>query len=256
MTRDTLPLWSTFRRYFEGCPAGSAIPLVHTQDVSEQGRAALKRLIEPFGGHLIPIEATVRGNPRFSWRMVQMMLRLYGLAASSVAPNGCVPSYVHTLSERDVPVRSCKDVHAFLETTAGASHIEWMDDPIRLNPYKGQRPRSQQAIPEAFRVFGRTSQWMTLWVPHAAALAAEEDTLRRKWEPHQGRWDVWVDGEDGRRYAIWGALDEMMWPTELQQRSLPISRLPTYEHGFYGGLTYRAPCRSTSLYCLSCRALS
>ena len=35
-------------------------------------------------------------------------------------------------------------------------------------------PTAQSVFPEAFRPFGHTSQWMTLWTDHAAALAAGE----------------------------------------------------------------------------------
>lgn len=235
ITRSTLPLWSSIDRYFSTCPAGSALPLVHTQDTSSSGRAALESQIAPYGGRLLPAEQTVAGYTRFSFKMNAIMLRLYGLANRTLAPNGCAPAYVHVLSERDVPVRSCADVHAFLVSTSGESHLMRSDTPIWTSPFNGRRPTSQADVAAAFRPFVRTSQWMSarapslhrsllsapagfqllqmplpstaLWMPHAAALAAAEEELRTKWTPQQGRYDVWVPGSDGGRYSIWGAPD-------------------------------------------------
>ena len=244
ITRSTLPLWSTFERYFSTCPPGSALPLVHMQDTSTSARAALERQLAPYGGRLIPVQQTVGGNMRFSFKMNAAMLRLYGLASRTLAPNGCAPAYVHTLSERDVPVRSCADVHAFLVSTHGESHL-MLSDHIQSHLYAyGRVPASQMDIAAAFRPFGRTSQWMTLWMPHAAALAAAEDELRTKWEPHQSGHGVWVpssqDGSPG--YSIWGALDEMLWQTEFAQRGFAVSQRPLYHSGWArnqcGGLTF------------------
>ena len=197
-----MPLWPLWERYFATCPGGSALPLVHTQDVSSSGRAQLQRALDIYGGAIVPVWRTVLGYPRFNFKMNKMMLRLYGLAAQSVAQNGCPPSYVHMLSERDVPVRTCAETHRFLESTAGASHMVWTDDPIHEAPYvSGRRPPSMDVFTSRFRPFGRTSQWMTLWTDHAAALAADEVSLERKWTPHQDieGANVWNDGNDGHR---------------------------------------------------------
>ena len=53
IARNSLPLWSIWQRYFASCPAGSAIPLVHSQDVSTTGRAKLQAQLDQFGGQLL-----------------------------------------------------------------------------------------------------------------------------------------------------------------------------------------------------------
>ena len=172
-TRDRLPLWSTWERYFATCPMGSAVPIVHMQDVSHSGRLTMMRALEPYGGAIVPVSDTVLGSPRFSWRMVALMLRSFSLASRTTARNGCKPRWVHSLSERDAPVQDCATTHAFLASTHGESHMALPSDEAMLDCGAwawGRQPRTQSVFPPLYRPFSRTSQWITLWMDHAVAL--------------------------------------------------------------------------------------
>jgi len=237
-TRDRLPLWSTWERYFATCPMGSAVPIVHMQDVSHSGRLTMMRALEPYGGAIVPVSDTVLGSPRFSWRMVALMLRSFSLASRTTARNGCKPRWVHSLSERDAPVQDCATTHAFLASTHGESHMALPSDEAMLDCGAwawGRQPRTQSVFPPLYRPFSRTSQWITLWMDHAVALARDESMLRTKWESKQLHNRVQIGG-----YAIWGAIDEMMWLTEMVQRGFPLHR--------HGSLTFLYWCEQGRLW--------
>ena len=69
LTRDELPLWSFWEAYFAGCPAGTAIPIVHSQEsISDAAlRNRVMRDVERLGGFVLAANETRAGNPRFSW---------------------------------------------------------------------------------------------------------------------------------------------------------------------------------------------
>jgi hypothetical protein len=92
--------------------------------------------------------------------MVAIMLRLYRGAASTIAPNGCTPRWVITLSEHCAPVQSCQAVHAGLAAQPGVN---------RIQPQFGEKYEK--------------SQWTALWLEAAQAVAAEEQRLEQFWQP-------------------------------------------------------------------------
>ena len=212
LTRDELPLWPVWSAYFDGCPAGSALPIVHSQDVSSAARAAMASRLEPYGGFTLPPEDTLQGDLRFTFDMVRAELRLYGAAGRTLAPNGCTPQWVVTLSERDAPVRSCAAIHSELASKAGVSQLEATEDT--------QYIESPETLPAEFTPMVQTSQWVTLWVPHAAVLAAAEEEIAARWTPtlvfFENNWRLAVGTE-----MLWGAFDEWVWVTELSRHGFP-----------------------------------
>ena len=130
LTRDTLPLfdkvWSSF---FEGCNGRAAVPVVHMQaDADSEEGAAMRhdmaKLIEPYGGAIVPHEKTIYGEMRFSFNMVAGMFALARTAAKHHAPNGRLPDWIHFASERCAPVRPCPALQRFLDDTPGVNHLE------------------------------------------------------------------------------------------------------------------------------------
>ena len=159
ITRATLPYWDVWRRYFATCPDGSALPVVHSQDLSDKGRAKMELMLATYRGRLLEREKTRLGNPRFSFLMVSIQLALWRAAGEAVAPNGCAPQWFQLLSERDLPASSCADVHGFLGAAPGVSHF-WYG--------------SEQQVPEEITPLAKHSQWVLLARPAALALAADD----------------------------------------------------------------------------------
>ena len=83
LTRNDLPLWSVWTAYFDTCPAGSAVPIVHSQNAPN----TLASRLEVYGGHVLPANETLQGDLRFSFDMVRAQLRLYGAGARATARN-------------------------------------------------------------------------------------------------------------------------------------------------------------------------
>ena len=137
LTRGPLPLWPLWEQYFESCAngaagvtaspldAGSAVPIFHVQDVSYHN--AIRRRTAPYRGHVLSPDETVQGYPRFSWRMVAMMLHIYRASENVLAPNGCKPAWIHMASERDAPVVACPVVHLELAAHPEQSRVVWND---------------------------------------------------------------------------------------------------------------------------------
>ena len=193
LTRSTLPLWPAWKRYFDGCPAGSFTVLVHTQ----RAGATLRDLMTVGGGEVVA-DQVVHGNLRFSYNMIDAMLRLYaGVHARGAAPNGCVPAWVHLSSDVCAPVRDCRTVHADLRRSAGRSFVQHYQNDGEW----------------------KTSQWMTLWAEHAFALARDRAALRAQWSGNETDGVGWVRiGASSHA----GALDEFVWPKALSSRGLPM----------------------------------
>ena len=220
LTRDTLPLWPAWEQYFARCPAGSAIPIIHSQDsaTSRGVRAEVYQMLVMQQGLLVPPGNTIQGNPRFKWKMVEMMFSIFRLAAQAVASNGCTPRHIHMLSERDAPIASCVQVHEHLRSRP---RINFADQ--SPSPYISPAP--VDLLPAQFVPMDYSSQWVTLWVEHAEALAAadEHGEMHAKWQPlyeqsnnHYGLWAA--------NRINWGSFDEYVWVTELTQRGFEIDR--------------------------------
>ena len=224
MTRSGLPLWPVWERYFASCPSGSAVAFVHQQDRTPSVLAKVERQVTPLGGHVLPASATKQGDLRFEFSMAAAMLHLYSAAGQSVAHNGCVPRWAHIASERDAPVVRCRAVHDFLRASPEESKLEWITDSWN----------DQETVPTAFKPLVETSQWITLWMPAAMALANDEHHLRRKWGQLRD-WDKQqIPGDDRfRGITVWGGVDEWMWHTELGQHGFQFNRK---------GLTYVSWC--------------
>lgn len=211
LTRATLPLWSVWEQYLRGCD-GRAVVLFHAQDLTIHDY--LRNVSAPFNGFVLPANQTVLGNPRFSFDMVAMMLRLYQAASTAVAPNGCAPRWVHLASERDLPVRQCPTIHALLSATPGVS---WMN-------YRRHRLFDRDGQSDTTHHFKR-SQWSTLWLPHAAAVATSEASLRAFWTPRIGRHGVHAPVSESNETGNWsmpGALDEVVISFAFHRRNFPV----------------------------------
>jgi len=178
---NALPLASVWRKYFDGCPAGSFTVHVHAQRhdgdaVPELPEAQL-------------IDEPVTGELRFSYRMQLAMNKLYGAAANATAPNGCQPRWAQMLSESCAPVTTCSAVHAGLAELRGESQFEGY-------PLHQEKPK-KKPTGWAPKVDGEghgyrwwfQSQWSTLWMDHARLLLEHEAQNRDSWEAVT-RWPV------------------------------------------------------------------
>ena len=226
LTRSSLPLWSTWESFFSGCAPGSSVPIIHSQNASSASRLDLQQKAARQNGVLLDLAETVFDDLRFSWKMVAATLHLYGAASTMLAPNGCRPRFVHLVSERDAPIADCAAVQAELTTTPRSSRVQWVEERVTS---------VQKRIPPEYRPIAETSQWMTLWMEHAAALAADEDVMQAKWWPH---WNA-----DGHILDLGfrSAPDEVVLASELVNRGFHVST---------GGMTKVAWCtwEQTQLY--------
>ena len=233
LTRDALPLWSFWEAYFAGCPAGTAIPIVHSQKSIRDTalRKSVMRDVGRFGGFVLAANETRAGITRFSWNMVAIMLTLMRAAAraSTTGLSGCQPRWVHFASERDAPIRSCIEVHEHLRQKENRSHLNqnWGIDPTTTESLQ---------IGQAYAPFKKSSQWITVSIEAARALANDEARLRAKWEPIQH--GMRVAPSTGLSFG--GALDEWLWNTEFSQRHLPFERI---------GLTSVGWCNPNDRHC-------
>jgi hypothetical protein len=218
LTRGTLPLWDVWEVYFAGCPNGSIVPVIHAQDMSHELRSDLQHTADKYGGRLLGLDETVQGDLRFSWKMIAATLHLYRAAGQMVAPNGCRPRFVHLVSERDAPIARCTEVLSELSFTAGSSRVQWVDKRIEW---------VQEHIPPAYRPMAETSQWMTLWMEHAAALAEDEDAMQAKWMPH------WSSNGAINDFGFHSAPDEIILASELENRGFRVTS---------GGMTFVSWC--------------
>jgi len=239
---SSLPLWGVWHRYFETCPGGSAIPMVHSQELDEDRRAELSAQVGEFGGQLLPLSETRQGDPRYSFLFVSIQFALYRAAAKSRAANGCSPQWVHLLSETDAPASACGAVHEQLGSTPNVSHLHLdavVDKGIRTKLHHGPLGPNQLAsadiAPAAY-----TSPWSTLAMAHAAELAADECGLVAKWRPYM----VFDDATHGEWEGIttwpghvrnYGGPAEWIFYTELSQRGVPFETfgltLSSFEFG-------------------------
>eukprot|EP00900_Chrysochromulina_parva_P013167 jgi/Chrpa1/21851/Chrysochromulina_OHIO_Genome00025422-RA len=219
LTRDALPLWSFWEAYFAGCPAGTAIPIVHSQkSISDAAlRNSVMRDVGRFGGFVLAANETRAGSTRFSWNMVAIMLTLMRAAAraSTTGLSGCQPRWLHFASERDAPIRSCVEVHEHLRQKVGTSFLDQTSPAAQ--PLQGQPGSTYDPVKYS-------SQWMTVAIEAARALSADEAGLREKWERVRSPWqDYLLRFPSGAQ--TYGALDEWIWNSEFSQRNLPFERI-------------------------------
>lgn len=202
ITRNDLPLWPVWKEYFDGCPKGSFTVIVHTQ---HPGNASV---VSSVGGEEMRASETIYGGLRFDYKMVDVMLNLYGgVKMHGAAPNGCAPTWVHMSSEHCAPVEPCSKVHAHLEQNAGNSFVK--------------------RVPED----KFTTQWITLWAEHAFSLWKDRKKMRSEWARrmnYTGRTTVHINGED-----TYLPVDSLIWPLELKTRGLLMhhqNRSLTFNH--------------------------
>lgn len=209
ITRSVLPLWPLWKHYFHGCN-GQAMPIFHVQDI--RSHALVRKVSASFGGLLLSPAETIQGNPRFSWKMVAIMMRLYHAAIAARAPNGCTPRWVITFSERCAPVQKCSVVHSSLAAHPAVNRIE---TPFRSVPYE-------------------KSQWTALWLADAAEVAANEAALEAFWQPRirdRGYTVILPPTRQTNHVEVStsSAPDEVIIPFEILERRLPImNKGPTY----------------------------
>ena len=184
-------------------------------------REKLRMRLEKFGGDLVPKWDTKYGNPRFNFKMIEMLLALYRAASMLRGLNGCAPKWIQLLSEYDAPTFLCPDFHESLSWYPNVSHINLMDvrEEGSWPPWPPGPWSEKDGIEAQFAPAGHHSQWVTLAMPHATALASMEDELRTKWASHQ--YDMTMRINTDRR-VMWGALDEYVHYTELQRAGMPF----------------------------------
>ena len=210
LTRSKLPMWHLWQAFFNTCAPGTALPIVHSMDSagSAELSAELEHMLHYYGGHVLPPSETRVGDVRFEWRMLSVMFSLMRTATRSLGANGCRPRWVHFLSEKDVPIRTCPELQALLQANAGWS---FLDQTHRGEHINGNPPSEYQPVKY-------TSQWMTLTIEAASTLAMAEAELHDKYgHLNHGmklQWPNWA--------FTWGAVDEYMWNTELTRRHLPF----------------------------------
>ena len=88
--------------------------------------------------------------------------------------NGCRPTHIHVLSESDVPVRSCSDLHSLLASSPDVSRI----DVIETRP---SSPSIQLHNGTVNQPILKSSQWLTLTADAARALADDEFGISLRW---------------------------------------------------------------------------
>ena len=111
---------------------------------------------------------------RFSCNMVAAMFSLVR-AASTVTVNGLRPKWIHFASERCAPLRPAYDVLRFLAMNEAKNHME--NDPFTA---AGQQTIPQKKVPKKFQPLIMTSQWVTLWMDDAMALANDGSKIWKK----------------------------------------------------------------------------
>jgi len=193
------------------------VPIVHSQEsiASEDLRMDLTDKLSAFGGFVLRANETHVGEARFQWRMIEIMLSLMRAASRARSARGCPPSWVHFLSESDVPIRSCAETHAHLAQHANYSFADTesfteANDLIRDGP-----------APAPFEHAQKASQWVTLTMNAAESLAGDEDALRARWTPTISSEHTYSLIFPGGAWS-WGAVDEWLWVTELSHRQLPF----------------------------------
>jgi hypothetical protein len=160
-----------------------------------------------------------------------MMFAIFRAAASLRDGRGCAPQWIHMLSDSDAPATSCAAMQAELAAAPGESRLDGFPDDMR-----GNKGPFFSGVPAELRPLAHTAQWMTLALPHALALAADEEGMRARWRPHMlrlvpdwpelgqtnWRWDgVNITRADGSVWRLTGAPDELIPYAELARRGLP-----------------------------------
>uniref|UniRef100_A0A7S3BFR2 Uncharacterized protein n=1 Tax=Haptolina ericina TaxID=156174 RepID=A0A7S3BFR2_9EUKA len=152
------------------------------------------------------------------------LFRAAGHPKKALGPSTvCPPNFVQVLSERCAPVTQCAVVHSRLAERMGTSLLD-----------VSQHEIDQQGVPRAIAPLRKASQWMTLWVEHALALAYAEQSMHHKWVPNyyrneHGEWGAAELRDEWGELEVYGAIDEFLWVPEMTQRGLKFER---------GGLTH------------------
>ena len=189
LTRVGLPLWKVWEEFFKNTHL--VVPVVHSQAKTNAKWCPRKGCIGPFcannctklcyaemaerkkltqwvashGGAMVDPMDTKWGDMRFSCNMTAAMFALVR-TASMVTVNGLQPKWIHFASERCAPLRPAYDVLRFLAMKDAVNHME--DDPFTA---AGQQTIPQSKVPKQFQPLIMTSQWVTLWMNDAMALA-------------------------------------------------------------------------------------
>jgi hypothetical protein len=175
-----LPLSPVWRKYFDGCPAGSYTVHVHAQTGSTVSDIPEAKLVHK----------PLKGELRFSYKMQQAMNLLYEAASAATAPNGCQPRWAQVLSDSCAPVSSCAATHEGLAKVRGVSQFEARSI---LQKKPKRKPGNWFPVTKGKEKDGyqwwRQSQWSALWMDHARALLQHEDENREAWEAVT-RWPV------------------------------------------------------------------
>ena len=174
MVRDHIPYWDLWTRFFESCSPGTAVPIIHSQDVSVEGRAKLQAQVDPLGGKLVPVADVRQGDPRWNFLMVSIIFSVYRTAGTAVGTSGCTPDFVHILSESDAPSATCHAVSTRLGRNPGVSLLNFMENDFVPWRQKYKGPWESPVVPEEVSPLAHTAEWLTLAMPHARDLAAAE----------------------------------------------------------------------------------
>ncbi len=152
LTRSALALWPLWDRYFAEC-AGQAVPVFHSQNDSQHG--PLTAQSAHLGGVVLAPNETVHGNPRFSFDMVRIMLRLMRGAGELRAPlaRRAVPSHDLPQSPSDY-LQHCLEHRLAVRARAPQRHarrictcISFLAMPTFWRPHNLSRARSLSSAP-------------------------------------------------------------------------------------------------------------
>ena len=141
--------------------------------------------------------AARRHHLRFNYAMVDVMFDLADALRDSVAPNGCAPRWIHFLSTSCAPIVPCEEMRGRLRRHQGQSFIDTAQN------------------------FSKSSQWITLWAPHALALERERDAIRASWTAIGGNRAFALSWSDDTKHK--GAYDEFVFVHEAHSRGMSLT---------------------------------
>jgi hypothetical protein len=274
LTRVSIPLWRVWDEFFKS--TNLIVPVVHSQAKTScewcpatgcngppgcggpwcacannctkvcneeiEKRSKLIGWAASHGGMVVGQYETRWDQLRFSCNMTAAMFTLVR-AASTLEVNGMRPKWIHFASERCAPLRPAHEVLRFLAMKDRVNHME--EDPFTA---AGQQTIPQSKVPKQFQPLIMTSQWVTLWMDDAMALANDGGKIANKWQPHviERQLGICINGTclphkpywknasyyTKRGLIVYGAPDEWMWRTELAQRQRKVT-FPGLTHVYW-----------------------
>ena len=174
LTRANISLWEVWDEFFRGDETKSFVPLVHTQTKKRSELSLLQGWVGQYEGRIVDSDRTRYGDLRFDFNMVTAMFELARLADNTWV-GGRRVSWIHFASERCAPIRPASAVLEFLNSRDSISHMD--EDPFTA---AGKQTIPSKMVPKEFQPLIMTSQWTTMWLPDAMAIANKGPDLWKK----------------------------------------------------------------------------